>query len=366
MNRPKIALVHDHLTQDGGAERVLRVLYEMYPDAPIYTLAHKPDRFKAPEDAEIRTSFLQKFPFSLVKFEWMLPLMPAATEHYDLREFDVVVSSVSSCAKGIITRSDATHVCYCHTPTRYLWTEMHDYVSRLRLPGIVKRFLPLYLSRLRQWDKHAAERVDHFIANSDTVRQRIDKYYRKPAEVIFPPVDTHEYSISNEPKTYFLAGGRIMAYKKFDLIIEAFNRVGLPLRIFGSGPQFDEYKAMAKENIQFVGRVTDAEKARLYQNCIAYLNPQEEDFGITVIEAMAAGRPVIAYSKGGATETVVEGQTGTFFHEQTWEDLADTCFRFDHTKFDPESIKEHAEQFSKSAFKQRMGDYVARAYESSG
>lgn len=345
-----IALVHDHLTQDGGAERVLRVLSALYPDAPIYTLAYKPNRFIPPILGEVRTSFLDRFPFNRVPFQWLLPLMPLATEHHDLREFDLVISSVSSLAKGVITRQDALHLCYCHTPTRYLWTEMHDYVNNLHLPGIIKRLLPLYLSRLREWDRHAADRVDQFLANSQTVRERILKYYRADSQVVFPPVDTHLFSISPRPKTYFLAGGRIMAYKKFDLLVETFNRLNLPLKIFGNGPQREELEAIAHNNITFLGRVSDEEKAALYQDCIAYINPQEEDFGITVVEAMAAGRPVIAYKKGGATETVIEGVTGTFFTEQTWESLADTLIRFQADTFDPVAIKAHSEQFSHEVF----------------
>jgi glycosyltransferase involved in cell wall biosynthesis len=362
-DKPKIALVHDHLTQDGGAERVLRVLSEMYPDAPIYTLVHTKKIPGISDRANVKTSFLSGFPFNLTKFEWLLPLMPSATEHYNLRGFDIVISSASSCAKGVITRPDAKHICYCHTPTRYLWTEMHDYIDHLKLPKTIKKFLPIYLSHLRQWDRHAADRVDHFIANSRTVSDRIKKFYRRDSHVIYPPVDTRLYKISNEPKTYFLAGGRIMAYKKFDLVVRAFNRLRLPLKIFGDGPQLDEYKAMAKDNIEFIGRVSDEEKARLYENCIAYINPQEEDFGITVIEAMASGRPVIAYAKGGATETVIDGRTGAFFHKQEWEYLGDAIIMFDQSKFNPVAIKEHAETYSKQNFMQSVASFVATAYE---
>ncbi len=358
----KIALVHDHLTQDGGAERVLRVLSSLYPAAPIYTLAYRPERFDPKLTATVRASFLDHFPFTLWKFEWLLPFMPAATEHYPLREYDMVISSSSSMAKGVLTRTDALHICYCHTPTRYLWTEMHEYVERLRIPGIAKRILPLYLSRLRQWDRAAADRVDVFVANSETVRARIKKFYRRDAEVIYPPVDTHLFSISEAPKTYFLAGGRIMAYKRFDLIVDAFNRLQLPLKIFGSGPMLEVLKARAKPNIDFVWRVSDEEKVRLYQDCIAFIHPQEEDFGIVPVEAMAAGRPVIAYGKGGATETVIESETGTLFHEQTWEGLVDALVRFDERRFSPVAIKQFAERFSRTAFEERWKAFVSEQY----
>ncbi|HJN85245.1 MAG TPA: glycosyltransferase [Patescibacteria group bacterium] len=359
----KVALVHDHLTQDGGAERVLRVLSSMFPDAPIYCLAHNKDKFKASDEMEIRTSFLEKPPFSLVKFEWLLPFMPAATEHHDLREFDLVISSSSAMAKGVIPGTNAQHICYLHTPTRYLWTDMHDYVANLQVPGVVKKVLPHYLSYLRQWDKMAADRVNVFIANSKTVSERIQTFYQKDSVVIYPPVDTHEFSVSDAPKTYFLAGGRITNYKKFDLVVDAFNRVGLPIKIFGSGPFLQELKERAKGNIEFLGRVTDEHKAQLYKDCVAYLNPQEEDFGITAVEAMACGRPVIAYGKGGTTETVIEGKTGTLFNEQTWEGLADAVIRFKHEEFDPNEIRTFAESFSHDRFKKQMRFVIDKVYE---
>lgn len=357
-NRPKIALVHDHLTQDGGAERVLRVLSSMFPEAPVFTLVHDKNAFRAMEDKDIRTSFIQQLPFGLRKFQWFLPLMPSATEHHDLRAFDLVLSSSSALSKGVIPGTHATHICYCHTPTRYLWTDTHEYIQSLKVPGLIKRILPVYLSHMRKWDRMAADRVDHFVANSHTVKHRIQTFYRREAHVVYPPVDTEQFAISEKPKTYFLAGGRIAAYKRFDLVVDAFNRLKLPLKIFGSGPFLDELAKRSKDNIEFLGRVTDEKKAELYANCIAYLNPQEEDFGITAIEAMAAGRPVIAYAKGGATETVIEGLSGTLFRNQIWEDVADTVFRFDDTQFDPYRVKQHAEQFSRSAFEQKIREHI--------
>ncbi len=351
---PNIALVHDHLIQDGGAERVLRVLSSMYPEAPIYTLLHDPKRFPGLQSREIKPSFLQRIPGSLRRYQWLLPLMPIATEHYDLRDFDIVISSASAFSKGIVTHAHAKHICYCHTPTRYLWTDTAEYIRELKVPGIVKRMLPPYLSYLRQWDRLAAERVDTFVANSKTVRSRINKFYRKEAEVIYPPVDTDQFTISNQPKTYFLAGGRIVAYKRFDIIVEAANRLRIPLRIFGDGPFLNELKQKARDNVEFMGRVSDEEKADLYSNCIAFINPQEEDFGITAVEAMACGRPIIAYAKGGATESVIPGVSGLHVHEQTWESIADAMVRFgDHT-FDPLVIKQHAEQFSREVFQNKI------------
>lgn len=354
----KVALIHDHLIQNGGAENVLRSMQSIWPDAPTFTLFYDPKKLPDFKDKDIRTSFLQKMPLALKKYQWYITLMPTATEHYDLSEFDVVVSSSSAFSKGVITRHDAIHLCYCHTPTRYLWSDTHSYVEELRIPKIVKAILPPVLSRLRLWDKSAADRVDTFIANSETVRHRIKKYYGKESGVIHPPVDVADFSLSNKPKKFFLVGGRIVAYKRFDLIVEAFNKTNLPLKVFGSGPLEKELRKHAKSNIEFLGRVSDEKRAELFSNCIAFLHPQEEDFGITPIEAMASGRPVIAYRKGGATETVIEGVTGEFFDEQSWEELADHLIRFDESRFDPKEIRKHAEQFSKAIFEKRLKDFV--------
>lgn len=359
----KIALVHDHLMQDGGAERVLRALQDVFPGAPTYTLLYRPDRvdpaFKA---QDIRTSFLQKVPFSARRYQWLLPLMPSATESHDLSGYDVVVSSSSAFAKGVITKPGAVHVCYCHTPTRYLWSDTHSYVQELNAPRLVKAALPMFLNRLRVWDRLSAERVDRFVANSRTVADRIRKYYGRDSDVIYPPVEAAKFAVADKPGTYFLAGGRLVSYKRFDLIIQAFNRTGLPLKIFGDGPLYAEYRRMAKPNVEFAGRVDDAAKAELYRGAIAFLNPQEEDFGITAVESMAAGRPVIAYARGGALETVVEGKTGTLFGEQSWEELAATVIRFDPSKFDPQAIRSHALTFDVSSFKRAIAAYVSKTW----
>lgn len=356
----KLALIHDHLIQDGGAEKVLRVMQDIWPKAPTYALFYDKKTFPDFKEKEIRTSFLQKLPFALKKYQWYIGLMPAATEGHNLSDFDVAVSSSSAFSKGVITRPGAKHICYCHTPTRYLWSDTHSYVAELRAPKILKAFLPPILSRLRLWDQTAAQRVDLFVANSKTVQERIKKYYGRDSVVIHPPVETEKFYISNEPKNYFLVGGRLVPYKRYDLIVETFNRIGLPLKIFGTGPIEADLKKQAKKNIEFLGRVSDEERIKLYANCRAFLHPHEEDFGITAVEAMAAGRPVIALKKGGATETVIEGVTGEFFEEQIWEELADRILRFDETKYNPETIKAHAENFSVERFKQQMKHLVER------
>ncbi len=362
----KIALVHDFLIQDGGAEKVLDVLQEIWPQAPTYTLFFDPKKLPTFSGRDIRTSFLQKMPFALKKYQWYITLMPTATEHYDLSDYDVVVSSTSAFAKGIITRPGAVHICYCHTPTRYLWSDTHSYVEELRVPRFIKSILPPILSKLRAWDQQAADRVDHFVANSQTVRQRIQKYYRKDAHVIFPPVDTHRFHISPRPKTYFLTGGRLVAYKRFDLVIDACNKTGIPLKIFGSGPVQDDLRRQAKSNVEFLGKVSSDVLHDLYADALAFIHPQEEDFGITPVESMAAGRPVIAYKKGGAVETVVEGLSGEFIETQTWEELADHLIRFDESRYDPKAIKAHAETFSRERFKKEMEEFVCAFLSTSG
>jgi len=360
----KIALVHDHLVQDGGAEKVLLALQDVFPNAPTYTLLYDPKRVSAEfAGKDIRTSFLQRLPFGLKKYQWLLPFMPAATESYDLSAFDVVVSSSSAFAKGVITRPGAVHICYCHTPTRYLWSDTHSYVRDVKAPKLLKIGLPMLLNKLRIWDRLSADRVDRFVANSRTVADRIRKYYDRDSVVIHPPVETEKFSISDAPGTYFLAGGRLVSYKRFDLVIQAFNRLGLPLKIFGDGPLFEPYRKEARPNIEFTGKVSDEEKAALYRGAIAFIHPQEEDFGITALESMASGRPVIAYRKGGALETVVEGVTGAFFEDQEWEELATAVIRFDASAYDPRAIRAHAEAFDVALFKRRIAGLVSEAWK---
>ncbi len=357
----KLAFVHDHLNQEGGAEKVLRILSEMWPSAPIFTLVHDPSRISLFKDRDVRTSFLNRVPRRL--FRLTLSLMPAATESHDLSEFDLIVSSSSAFSKGVITKPGCVHICYCHTPTRYLWSDTKEYVEELRAPGVLKWFLPPILSKLRIWDRLAADRVDAFVANSQTVAHRIEKYYRKPSTVIHPPVDTTRFSISDKPKEYFLIGGRLVAYKRYDLVIQAFTKLGFPLKVFGTGPMEASLKKMAGPTIEFLGHVSDEEQARLYQDAIAFLHPQEEDFGITPIESMASGRPVIAYRRGGVLESVVEDETGVFFDEQTWEHLASVVRMFDASRFDPTKIQEHALRYSTKNFQTTFRAFVEATYK---
>ena len=360
----RLALIHDHLTQNGGAERVLEALQAIWPNAPTFTLLYDEERMKAHfGHRNIQTSFLQKMPFALSKSRWYLPLMPIATESYDLSKFDVIISSSSAFSKGIIPPTNALHICYCHTPTRYLWSDTHNYLQELNVPGAVKKILPPLLSYLRVWDYAASKRVDEFIANSKTIQHRIKRFYQEDSFVIHPPVDTDEFHISKKPKEYYLIGGRLVAYKRYDLVIQAFSKLNIPLKVYGTGPVEQQLKEMAGDNVQFLGKVSNEERANLFANAIAFLHPQEEDFGITPLESMAAGRPVIAYRKGGVLETVVDGKTGTFFDTQTWEEIADTVMHFDHTTFNPELIRAHAETFSLKTFHKKMHQFVTQKWE---
>ncbi len=359
----KIALVHDYLAQDGGAERVLKAFHQLWPEAPIFVLFHDKEKITDFQEAHIRESFLARMPGGKTRYQWYLPWMPLATERHNVHEFDVVLSSTSAFAKGILTRPETLHISYCHTPTRYLWTDTHEYIEDLKYNRVVKSVLPRLIHHLRLWDKMSVDRVDHFIANSGTVRQRIQKYYRRESDIIHPPVDVHRFAIAPQIGDYFLTGGRLVPYKRFDLLVQAFNRLQTPLKIFGTGPEMNRLKAKAKSHIEFLGRISDTEKAYLMSRTKAFLHPQIEDLGITPIESMAAGRPVIAYGVGGVTETVIPGKTGLFFHEQNWESLLDAVIHFDASAWDSHDIRMWAERFSADAFKDKVRRYVEDRYE---
>src|SRR3989344_6363994 len=318
----KIALVHDYLTQYGGGERVLDVLCGMYPEAPIYTLVYDERAtggvFK---DREIHTSFLQKLPFTKSHHRLFPLLMPLAIEQFDFSDFDTVLSVSASFAKGIITKPSTRHITYCLTPTRFLWDDSHRYVSEFRYPWPIKKLLPLALTYLRMWDKEAALRVDEYIGISKFVQERITKYYNQGSTLIYPPVDTTKYSISDEIGDYYLMVGRLVGYKRFDLAVKAFSAMELPLKIVGDGPERKKLEKLAGKNIEFLGLVSDFKMPELYSHAKAIVFPQEEDFGLVPLEAAASGRPVIAYRGGGALETIVEGETGIFFDQQTEIDL---------------------------------------------
>jgi len=362
----KTALIHDHLAQDGGAEKVLKVMADIFPEAPIYTLLYeKSNADKYFKNRCIETSIIQKLPGGVKHYQWYMPFMPMAVEFFDLRRYDLVISDTSSFAKGVITTTDTLHICYCHTPTRYLWDYTHQYINELKYNKYLKKIISLVLNYVRMWDRQAADRVDVYIANSKAVQKRIRKYYKRESTVIYPPVEIEKFHISPQPSDYFLVGGRLAPYKRIDIVIEAFKRSGKTLKIFGDGVDRLRLEKIAQgfKNIEFLGRVDDKEKAELYAGCLAFINPQEEDFGITVVEAMASGRPVIAFARGGALETVVKGKTGIFFQKQTSDDIHQAVEDFYKIDWRPLEIRSRAEIFSVEKFKQAMQEFINAEYE---
>lgn len=357
----KVAIVHDWLTIYGGSESIVRILHEFFPEAPIYTTVY--DRKNMPEDfagMDIRPSFLQHYPFAKKKYTTYLPFMPRAFESFDLSEYDLVISSNTSCSKGVITGADTLHICYCNTPMRYGWDFYHEYIKDKGRLG--KFVISCMMKKIRLWDRLSADRVDAFIANSGNVARRIQKHYRRDSKVIYPPVRTHMFRKGEGPKDYYLAVSRLVPYKRIDLLVEAFSENGLPLKIIGAGSQAKELKKKAAPNIQFLGRLEDEMVLKYMQGCRAFLFPGEEDFGITPIEAQACGRPVIAYGKGGALETVEAGKTGLFFAEQTKEAVKEAVSRFETMEFDSGYIAAHAEKFSEERFRKELKDYIFEEY----
>ncbi|MFC1701034.1 glycosyltransferase [Patescibacteria group bacterium] len=356
----RVALVHDYLNQYGGAERVLEALCQIFPKAPIYTLFYdKKSTGFVFESRKIYTSFLQKIPFLKSHHRSFLMLMPFAIEQFDLSQYDLVLSDSASYAKGILTPLGTRHICYCHTPIRYAWDDSQKYIDEFGYSSFVKKFIPFFMNYIRVWDEQAALRVDKFIANSNFVANRIKKYYHQDSVVVYPPVRTDLFFVSNKkPKKYFLMVGRFLPYKMFDLAIDAFNQLGLPLKIVGDGPEKNRLMRKAKDNIEFVGLVSNKKLREYYSNCQALIFPQEDDFGIVAVESMASGRPVIAYKSGGALEIVKSGITGLLFDEQTPECLIQTVLKFNSCDFNPQFIRAEAMKFNQEVFKEKIKNII--------
>src|SRR6059058_2383426 len=357
----KVALVHDYLNQMGGAERVVLAFHEIFPDAPIYTSIYDPQRVDpAFQKMDIRTTFMQKLPLVTKYHQPYLPFYPFAMESLDLRNYDLVLSSSSAFGKGVITRPETLHICYCHTPMRWCWN-YDEYVEREHLGKMARRVLPFLITALRAWDQTSAMRVDHFIANSPVVAERIQKYYRRDAVVIPPPVEAGRFTFDPaiQVEDYFLIVSRLIPYKRIDLAIEACNELQLPLVIIGGGRDLERLKKMAGPTIRFLGRLSDEEVHYYYAHCRAFLFPGEEDFGITPLEAQASGRPVIAYAAGGALASVIDNVTGTFFHKQTVESLMEVLASFDEQRYDPQTIYNHALEFDQPRFRRRIQQFIA-------
>lgn len=364
----KIAIVHEFLTQLGGAERVLEALCELYPDAPIYTLVYNKSKTgKVFGKYDIRTSFLQKMPFinsslfGIAMYKWYLPLMPKAVELFDLSEYDLVISSSSAFAKGVIKNPKSVHVCYCYSPTRYLWNETSYYLKTAGIPWPISKIMPWVISKLRKWDYKAAQHPDYFIGISKEIKNRIEKYYDRKADVIYPFVDNEKFQVSKNIKDYYLIAGRMVPYKRNDIVVEAFNNLDLPLKVIGDGYGLKNLKKIAKSSkIEFLGRVSDSELKRYLSECKALIFPSNEDFGILPLEVNASGRPVIAYKKGGSIETVKDGVTGVFFNEQTPESLIKAIKNFHLEKYNPTLIREYAMSFDKKVFKKEFKEYIEK------
>jgi glycosyltransferase involved in cell wall biosynthesis len=361
MSRPRVALVHDWMVSPGGAERTLYQLHRMWPDAPIYTAAYVPEKFPEFANADIRTTWLDRIRLAKTKHQ-LFPLARAwAFKSLDLSAFDIVISSSSAEAKYVRTGRNTLHVCYCHTPIRYYWSDYDWYIAHPpfgHLNGLAKGILPVMIKRLRHMDYKAAQKVDAYVANSKHVQARILKYYQRESTVIYPPVALERFEMSKSHGNYYLIVGRQVAYKRLDLAVEAFNKLGLPLRVSGVGEEIARLRPQAKSNIQFLGRVPDAELVALYGGAKAFIFPAEEDFGIVPVEAMATGTPVIAYGKGGLLESVVDGKTGVFFQEQSAPALVEAVIRFESMTFDPYTIRKQAEKFGEAVFRKKIYDFV--------
>lgn len=348
-----IALVHDCLTSVEGSERVLLALKEIYPDAPIYTSVFDKNRASEFSKFDVRPSVLQSMKFLHKYRELLIPLTPFAFENINLSDFDLVISNTSFAAKGVILKPETVHICYCHTPTRYLWSPEIDPRGSGKMRSKIQK-------KLKRWDLVASARPDFYIGNSNNISAKIKKFYGRNAITIYPPVDVELFKPGEEKdvKDYFLFVSRLVKHKKCDLVIEAFNKLNLPLKIIGRGPEKKRLERMANKNVEFLNFLPDQELKKYYAEARAFIFAAEEDFGIVPVEAMASGRPVIAFGAGGAKETVVDGETGVFFYPQTAEALEQAVGKFSQMKFDSNKIRKQAEKFSKERFKKEFESKV--------
>ncbi len=360
--KKKVALVYDRVNKWGGAERVLLTLHEMFPKAPLYTSVYDSKHASwAKVFPKIYTSFLQNIPFAKSNHEFLAPLMPWAFESFNFDDYDLVISVTSEAAKGIKVRNGCLHVCYCLTPTRYLWSHYSEYFKDPVFKAVTKPII----GYLKKWDKKAARRPDVMIAISTEVQKRVKKYYNRDSEIIFPPVDIPRVSREKHSQSkYFLIVSRLVGYKKVDLAIKAFNKLGYPLVIVGMGREENKLKLISKSNIKFVGQISDKELVKYYQNAKALIMPQEEDFGIVAVEAQAFGIPVKKKKKGGAVDTVIDGVTGILFDNQTAGSLTEAIAKFDKIRFNHKYLVNNAQKFSKENFKSKFIANVAKSRRS--
>ncbi len=355
----RVALVHYWLVNWRGGERVLKALAELFPGADIFT--HVTSRELIERELpgrNVRTTFISRLPFAKRFYQRYLPLMPLALERLDLQGYDLVISSESGPAKGVVVAPHAVHVCYCHSPMRYVWDHYFEY--HRRAGPLTRALMGPMLHYMRLWDQVSAQRVDHFVANSRFVAQRIAKYYRRPAQVIHPPVAVDEFDSSRPSEDFYLSVGQLTPYKRPDLLIEAFNVLGRPLLVVGDGEMLRGLRRISGANIRLLGSQPFAVIRDLYARCRAVVFPGIEDFGIVPVEAMASGKPVIAYGRGGVVDTIIDGVTGAFFHEQTVNAVVQAVRRFEERQptFDQAAIRAHASRFSERAFKERFRSYI--------
>lgn len=366
----KVAIVQEWLVTVGGSDKVVKAILDVFPDADIYTLVAKKevcDELGIPWE-KVHTSFIQKMPLGTKKHRAYLPLFPFAIEQFDLRGYDVVISSSHCVAKGVLTKADQLHICYCHSPIRYCWDMYNEYLEESHLDKGFKSWLVrLMLHPIRQFDAIAGSRVDYYISNSDYVGQRIRKTYRRKATTIHPNIDISNFELCNDKQEYYLASSRLVAYKKIDTIIEAFNQMpDKKLVVIGGGPNLEAYRKLAKDNVTVMGyQPFDVLKDKM-QHAKAFVFAADEDFGMIPIEAQSCGTPVIAYGHGGSLETVNGGKTGLFFNEQTPEAIVEAVNKFESMgsqPFAPGDCRQWAEGFSEERFKREIKEFVEEKYE---
>ncbi|MCL5971136.1 MAG: glycosyltransferase [Firmicutes bacterium] len=357
----RVALVHDWLINMGGAERVLEELARMFPEAPIYVGVVDPSRLSPLlQTRHIIPSLVQRWPYAIRWYNRYLPLLAYGFEQFDLSSYDLVISSSAAVAKGVVTRAETCHISYIHTPMRYAWDLYHEYHTR-EAKGFTKKLMGPVFHYLRLWDRVATDRVDVLVANSTTVAQRIQKHYRRSAIVVHPPVSVDQFHIADHVDDYYLVLSRLVSYKRFDLAVTAANRLGRRLIVAGSGPELPHLKRIAKGSVQFVGPVNETKRAELMAHARALLFPGEEDFGIAPVESQAAGRPVIAYGRGGVRDTVIPEQTGILFFEQTADALIEAILQAEDMVWDSGAIRLNALQFSPDAFRRDFQGVVDQA-----
>ena len=354
----RVALVHDWLNQQGGAERVLLELHALFPNAPVHTTFYAPDLLdEAFKNMEIRTNWMQWLPGWRMHHQALLPFYPLAFGMMRVSNVELVISNASGFCKGIRTPSDTAHICYCLTPTRFVWTP-EDYLAREGYPRLLLPALRPLLGWMRRWDRAAAQRVTQFVAISTTVSDRIRRYYGRDAPVIHPPVDTQSFAPTTEVEDYYLVVSRLIPYKRIDLAVQACTATGRSLVVIGEGRDMSRLRAMAGPSIRFLGRLSDAEVRRYMARCRAFIFPGEEDFGIAPVEAQAAGRPVVAFAGGGALDTVKDSETGVLFREPTAASLQGALDRADTHPFQTERLTTHAETFGREQFRSKMRQIV--------